>query len=268
MNGPRAKCLKCDLRKHSQDHDRSGYHVLLSGRARPVQLDPELAADFGDLPFSLEWWQKITKSFYLHGVIRKTIALDHGKSCSTFLVSPPKNPTGIELDSELDTLEILLWQLFMAATRHKWRWVEYLLRGSPEVKDHPFLMLGVFAELQRDRIDDLVYQVVGDCDELLLKSRAFPLLAADSKIRLDWKLIRDLINCRLRANMTEQEVMVTKGQQQQLLVQAMEALQVETLDDGKGSSARSHHRFSPSTNRFRHRFEEMQLEFDEMMFKM
>ncbi|KAK3394238.1 hypothetical protein B0H63DRAFT_505983 [Podospora didyma] len=42
-----------------------------------------------------------------------------------------------------------------------------LLDESPEIKAHPLLMVGVFAELQRDRLDGLVQDTVYEQDEFM-----------------------------------------------------------------------------------------------------
>jgi hypothetical protein len=88
--------------------------------------------------------------------------------------------------------------------------VAELLETSPEVASHPWLMVGVFAELQLSRMQDLVDEVHYLCDQnqhkMLLR------LNANQPGWQVWDLYNKLLNSVSKAREVEEEVQVTRAQ--------------------------------------------------------
>jgi hypothetical protein len=155
--------------------------------------------------------------------------------------------------------------VIFGCTEKQMRKVERLLSHAPEVKSHPLLMVGVFAELHRDRVDDIVRDAFADCDIATLK------LGMDGKtrpeIRRSFELSRELRNCRLKAKRAEEEVRSSQGQLHKMMGQIEELVQVHRTQGSPGvqHSGEADENFTMNTLRFKHRFEEISIEFDAMM---
>lgn len=133
--------------------------------------------------------------------------------------------------------------------------VEELLASCPEVKSHPLLTVGIFAELHKDRIQEIVKKAIYECNaaftDLKLDRDAPPL------VKRDFKLNRKLRNWRLKTKIAEEEVRTTKGLLQKMISQVEEEQQLQSFQyDGE---------FATSTRRFKQRFTEIEIELDALM---
>ncbi|CAP61643.1 uncharacterized protein PODANS_0_450 [Podospora anserina S mat+] len=132
--------------------------------------------------------------------------------------------------------------------------VEELLASCPGVKSHPLLTVGIFAELHKDRMQEIVKKAIYECTaaitDLKLDRDAPPL------VKRDFKLNRKLRNWRLKTKMAE-EVRTTKGLLQKMITQVEEEQQLQSFQyDGE---------FATSTRRFKQRFTEIEIELDALM---
>ncbi|KAK4643008.1 hypothetical protein QC761_000450 [Podospora bellae-mahoneyi] len=133
--------------------------------------------------------------------------------------------------------------------------VEDLLASCSEVKSHALLTVGIFAELHKDRMQEIVKKGIYECTaaitDLKLDRDAPPL------VKRDFKLNRKLRNWRLKTKMAEKEVRTTKGLLQKMITQVEEEQQLQSFQyDGE---------FATSTRRFKQRFTEIQIELDALM---
>lgn len=234
------------------------------------------------LPFTQSTWQRVTRSFYLHDAIQKAVERSSGQS-STFFVKRQGQEvlemytaaTGLSrVAGSLDKIAIssthfryskLTVAVIFGCIESQMRKVEHLLRHAPEAKSHPLLMVGVFAELHRHRVLDIVKDALDDCDTATWK------LGLDGEtrpeVRRSFELSRELRNCRLTAKRAEEEIRTSKGQLHKMMEQIEEfVVQHHT----QGSPRAQHSReadddFTMNTMRFKHRFEEISLEFDVLM---
>ncbi|KAK3356675.1 hypothetical protein B0T25DRAFT_137765 [Lasiosphaeria hispida] len=259
--------------------DQSGYHVLLSARVVPEQLEPEIAAELNCLPepFSLPRWQQVTKNFRLHNVICK--ALRRGKSYSAYLVDDSDSRHGtVEMYTAVMSSEWLN-NIAISSTHFKssnltlaviygcdgeqMERIKQLLAASPEVRGHPLLMVGVFAELQRDRLEDLVLETEKQLDTL------FSQLGVNKpdipKHSLTWDLSRQLRSVRLRAKKVEEEAKTTKGELSKMITRIREAS--EETSSPKDLDRPSVKSFATSAERFTDRFLEICNELESMMVR-
>jgi hypothetical protein len=126
-------------------------------------------------------------------------------------------------------------------------------------------MVGVFAELHRDRVDYIVNDDFADCDIATLK------LGLDGKtrpkIRRSFELSRELRNCRLKAKRAEEVVRSSQGQLHKMMGHIEELVQSRHTQGPSGAqhSKEADDNFTMNTLRFKHRFEEISIEFDALM---
>jgi hypothetical protein len=141
--------------------------------------------------------------------------------------------------------------------------IEELLHYAPEVKSHPLLMIGVFAELYRDRVYRIVRDAVADCDiatmKLGLNGTTRP------QVRRSFELSRELRNCRLKTKKAEEEVRSTQGQLHKMMQHIEEYASRTQRPAGNSESGLLDDDLTTSTMRFKHRFDEISIEFDAMM---
>ncbi|KAK4673971.1 hypothetical protein QC763_0019500 [Podospora pseudopauciseta] len=121
--------------------------------------------------------------------------------------------------------------------------VEDLLASSPEVKSHPLLTVGLFAELHKDRMQEIVKNALYECTAAITELKLDR--DAPSVVKRDFKLSRKLRNCRLKTKMAEEEVRTTKGLLEKMITQVEEEQRL--------------------TRRFKQRFEEIGIELDALM---
>jgi len=171
------------------DVPERGQHLIfelqsLSSRVVPVQIGSTFVpANLRYLPFSADGWKLITKKFHLHNSIVKATAqsnsyyahvVDRNRDGKETLemytaVTSWESPYPIAISlTYFHSLKQSSAVIYGCDNDQMDRIVE-LLNASPEVKSHPLLMVGVFAELQRDRLEKLVDGVVDQCDKVVLK---------------------------------------------------------------------------------------------------
>ncbi|KAK4175149.1 hypothetical protein QBC36DRAFT_28364 [Triangularia setosa] len=280
MNGLKVKSSKrtcCSLLHHLQQSSSpstavsSGYHILLCGAPAPHSIaENKFPARLYYLPSSLPRWQRITKSFHLHDEINNAIlkSIDGGRA--TYLVhnslrtytaamswdeSHWDNTNNLAISSiHFEKLNLTVAVIF-GCSRHQMERVEQLLAMSPEVKSHPLLTVGLFAELHKDRMRDIVMRAVGECDAAIMQlglNQNSPPVA-----KRDFMLSKRLRDFRFRTKMAEEEVRTTKGLLQKMIAQVEEEHALRNFQDDAD--------FAVSTRRFRQRFAELEIEFETMM---
>jgi hypothetical protein len=95
--------------------------------------------------------------------------------------------------------------------------IQRLLKGSPEVRAHPFLMAGVFAELQRDRVEDLVRSKESELYELLVVDLQFHVVDFPTAREFNWTKSRQTSVFRSEVKMLEEEASVVKGELEKMV---------------------------------------------------
>lgn len=137
------------------------------------------------LPIGGDIWKQIALRFKPHSVIRK--ALIKNKTYSTWVTSrstvePVELFTAVTSSRWLNSIAIssthysksrLTLAVVYGCNEDQMEKIQHLLKASPEVRAHPFLMAGVFAELQRDRVEDLVRSKESELDYLLINLQVY-----------------------------------------------------------------------------------------------
>jgi hypothetical protein len=202
-------------------------------RAADIQDKPRIEADLTDIPLSPERWKKITQSFYLHGHIVKAIQ----RKLTSITSIPLKYDDGDdEQDHEVLWMHTAMTNIqgpdtFALASTHfsranltvavmigcsvaQMRRVESLLRGTERAIGHPLLMLGIYAELQLDRLRKLVKDSGAKCVETTrrLENEAPHDLHDATRKKITWDLINEVRAVRAESKSAEEEVRATKRQ--------------------------------------------------------
>ncbi|GAB1313737.1 hypothetical protein MFIFM68171_03947 [Madurella fahalii] len=246
----------------------SGFQVLLSSQPMPLSLNLPIPHYY--LPIPEGNWRRITEAFHLHNAICK--AMQSNKSYSGFLrkqrsdeelemftavMTSTDRPHNISMSSTYFTKRRLSVAVIYNCNNDQKLRVEELLGDSPEVSSHPLLMVGIFAELQRDRVQKRVTAVNRVGDEIIeevdrvLVERAEDVKSNSGKI---WKFLKILQQCIANSKTAEEEVRAVRRQLEMI------TRQIETQ-----SSAWTQQEFIDATNRYERRFEEIKMELDGMM---
>ncbi|KAK4246330.1 hypothetical protein C7999DRAFT_15543, partial [Corynascus novoguineensis] len=137
--------------------------------------------------------------------------------------------------------------------------IEQLLRGSPEVVPHPLLMLGVFAELQLNRMMDLLNEVHKVCDVNKLQ---FDCSWDSSRTRSLGFLVRDH-NAKLR----EGNFKAMEAEEEMRAVRAQLKEMADHIDEQRKSWGKKEfpNDMDSITDRFKGRFREIDMELDGLM---
>ncbi|GAB1312325.1 Cora-domain-containing protein [Madurella fahalii] len=262
--------------------DRSGYHILLSARVLPVQTNPEVPSGLQYLPIERNIWKQIAQRFKLHSVIRK--ALQRKKSYSTCLTSKSTIepvelftavisaawPSNIAISSTYFTKSKLTLAVIYGCNGMQMKKIEDLLKMSPEVRDHPFLMAGIFAELQRDRVESLVLGIEKKLDDIMTEDLKFHRVDVPEEARgLNWRRSHRISLFRGEVKKLEEEARTVKGELKKMVrhmasVAKKEENRIPRLEQEKEEIVQD---FITKTERFIERFEEICTELDSMMGK-
>ncbi|KAK0717826.1 hypothetical protein B0T26DRAFT_751839 [Lasiosphaeria miniovina] len=253
----------------------SGFHILLSARLHPVQVVPEeISAALNYLPFSAEKWQDITNKFQFHNAICRAMFLE--RCYSTYLVKERKPeplemytsamstewPDNIAISSTHFQTSRFTATIIFGCNEEQMDRVENLLSDSPEVWEHPLLMVRVFAELQRDRLDELVQEIIERSEDLMINLKIRGTHISEDQT-LTWQDSRRLGEHRLRGKRLEEEVRTTREE----LKKMVQAIKHREKEDTPGGVPTVQPDFTVSTRRFVNRFEEICGEMDSLMAK-
>lgn len=220
------------------------------------------------LPISETDWGSVLKSFHLHNSIRDGMAAN--KAYSSFLVHKERKQSlemftavmtsrSWELNCSIaatyfPTHQLTLGVIFNCNRRQK-EFIQDLLERSPEVSNHPLLMLGLYCELQRDRAAHLAAEITTRTTNVLIDMGYLPGLTETGKTSHDI----GAVNVRLRlvisqCKKAEEEIRVTKIHTEKL---------VKNVCSKSGASKQKI--FAKATARYKCCFEQIQLELDTRM---
>ncbi|KAK3995725.1 hypothetical protein QBC44DRAFT_319284 [Cladorrhinum sp. PSN332] len=248
---------------------KPGFSLLLLS---PVELEiAGIPSPHYYLPLAKPHWKKITESFCLHEAICKGI--EDNKAYSGFLVK-----RGILPHDPAETLE--MFTAIMDST-HRPQSISFsstyftksktscgvlfncdsdqkdlvcrLLEASPEVSNHPFLVLGLYAELQRDRMQKLVMGVQTIRDITMACLRMDRAQTSSASI-ITWQLSNQLRQGIARAKEAEEIINDTKRHFEKI-----------TKYVAKSSKASKQPEFFEATSRYQDRFEEIMIELDSLV---
>lgn len=255
--------------------------LRLCGIPEPVRLgknnESVIPRPLSNLPLDRSTWKRVTECFYLHDAIRNAIKRSNTSPSTTYLVKK-EGPEIVEMYTAAtsrtwpENLAIssthfrhskLTVGVIFGCTGEQMKRVEHLVHHAPEVKSHPLLMVGVFAELTRDRVTEIVRDAVADCDiatmKLGLNEKTRP------QVRRSFELSRELRNCRLNTKKAEEELRSAQSQLHKMMQQIEEWMNRAGGSVGDHASGRLGDDFTTSTVRFKDRFEEISIEFDALM---
>ncbi|KAK3361259.1 hypothetical protein B0T24DRAFT_725010 [Lasiosphaeria ovina] len=267
----------------------SGFHILLSARVYPVQTDPEeIPARLNYLPISSKNWQEITNAFPFHNAICSSIGLE--RCYSTYLVKEVKPeplemytavmnslwPRNVAISSTHFQTAKFTAAIIYGCNQEQMVRVENLLHDSPEVWEHPLLMVRIFAELQRDRLTDLAQEIIESSQDLIIDLN---IRRISEDQTLTWESSVRLGEHRLKGKQLEEEIRTTKEE----LKKMIEAINHRKKKDGgepdlkktedggepdlKKTEGGEEPDFAVSTRRFVNRFEEICCDMDSLMAK-
>jgi hypothetical protein len=156
---------------------KMGHATSFGGKMSPAMSAGGFPAPHGNLPMKKEQWKAIIDAFLPHRAImnraRKVkcqstfLAYKHGKhklelEMRSAVAAPYSRPRSFSLFSTHFARSRLSLAILYSCNTAQLARIAGLLQASPEVASHPLLMVGVFAELQLDRMREVVTEVQGD----------------------------------------------------------------------------------------------------------
>lgn len=135
---------------------------------------PILEAGLQCLPFTKDQWDRVTKAFFPHNAIGKAIPRKKCYSTSLDAKTPAPDEEDIKLYTAVMTEQYpnnlaisstyfpkarQALAIIYGCNREQMSRVQQLLLGASEVHEHEMLLPGIFAELERDRLEGLVVQL-------------------------------------------------------------------------------------------------------------
>ncbi|KAK0701528.1 hypothetical protein B0T21DRAFT_378831 [Apiosordaria backusii] len=248
-----------------------GFELLLSS---PVPRAFEFSDCGSDahfyLPISEDHWKKVIQLFHMHNSIKDAMSAD--KSYSSFLAYQA-NGTTVEMFTATMTSRDWDWNCSISATYFpeaqltvgvifnchldQKDMILNMLNRSPEVKDHPLLMLGLYCELQRDRADRLAKRVAAHTIEVLEDMEYLSDVTKVGDKSPDNKRAKTHIQLRLvisECKKAVEEIRAAKLQTKRI-----------TDDICEKSEASKQPYFRKATARYKCRFDQIQIELDGRM---
>lgn len=229
-----------------------------------------------NLPFSESNWSRVVKAFMIpKAIIHPT---RRNKCQSTFVtcnhegadlelhtaVAAPYNQLGsFSLSCTYFNAPKLTLAVFYSCNSTQLRRITQLLRGSPEVASHPLLMVGVFAELQLNRMEEVVSRVHTYCD---FNTRVFALNWDPNRATLIKNLSLRLRDGIIKSREAEEEMRTVRAQLKEI---ADRIADQERAWTAWAPPAGAEGPAGPNTpailNRFKGRFKEIDNEIDGLM---
>ncbi|KAI0849269.1 hypothetical protein F5Y00DRAFT_261739 [Daldinia vernicosa] len=259
---------------------QNGFSILCIPKALPV--GEGLPSEYTDLPLdedSSESWEKIVQAFHLPGhfpklAVRKQTSVTSISRTHRFenrekiwMHTAVTNPdfdensfamAGTHFDRKNTTLGVM----FSCSDSQIYR-IKGLVNTWKDAIGHPLLMLGIYAELQLDRLVTMVNKRYDEYQKLMddVESEA----ANDAKDRFSWKTIRTVRLNREESKKVEEEVEATKLQLSKACSSALKTLQTQREEELKDESLREDESLMKKaeiTNLFLERFNDIVTRLD------
>ncbi|KAI8957389.1 hypothetical protein F5Y11DRAFT_339808 [Daldinia sp. FL1419] len=255
-----------------EDLPQNGFSILFVPRAKDVKLanGPQPSA-YTDIPLagdSLGTWWEVVRAFHLPGHFPKLVARKQTSVTSisrTHQLSDPPgriwmhtavaNPNFDEnsfamAGTHFEQKHLTLAVMFSCSDEQIDR-IQGLVNTWKEAIGHPLLMLGIYAELQLDRLVAIVDKRYRKYEKLMRKVEAQA--AKDSKERFSWKMIKKVRLTRETSKKVEEEVETTRLQLSKAYSSALERFK-DHKEDYVG--------IEETTNLFSERFVDIATRFD------
>ncbi|KAK3295061.1 uncharacterized protein B0H64DRAFT_402490 [Chaetomium fimeti] len=281
--------------------DLSGFQVLVSPHIEPVAHSgfsgfhaqgnpgPLLGGDLSDdesgpkplpqthsnLPFSKPNWAKVAKAFMiskaiLHPIRRNKcqstfVACNHGAAdleLHTAVAAPYNRPGSFSLSCTYFAAPKLTLAVFYSCDSTQLQRIIKLLRGSPEVASHPLLMVGVFAELQLNRMEASISRVHQLCD---YNKRVFDVNWGSNMAILIKNLNRRLRRGEVKAKEAEEEMRAVRAQVKEMADRVDNQETAWTAFAPPAGAAGPSGNTAAISNRFKGRFKEIDNEIEGLM---
>jgi hypothetical protein len=233
------------------DLPEDGVCILFIPRTKDISFpgkDP-IAADLTDLPITKARWEKISKAFWLlpshivkaitrkvtsltsisHSFISPEDAVPDDKLWMHIAMTSALGPNNFAIASTHVERVHLTLAIMIGCSREQIKRVGELVRGSEDAIRHPLLMLGICAELQLDRLKELVLDTVTMGLETTRRLEATrddttgP-TAHQHRGEITWDLINQVRTRRDKSKRAEEEVKATKRQLSKALPPALGSL--------------------------------------------
>ncbi|KAK4191059.1 hypothetical protein QBC35DRAFT_538948 [Podospora australis] len=264
-----------NIRATGNDKDMiaGGFELLLSS---PVELDmalgpPGIVKPHLSLPISFNNWTNIVGCFHLHNAVIKAMRAEKPYSgfvvknqdddmleMFTAVMTSTDKPLSLSVSSTYFPKSRLSMAVFFSCSSEQKNLIESLLEGSPETSDHPLLVPGLFAELQRHRLEQVLLEVLALSEMTMYRLEVLEGVRTTGvkreKLRLTWKRNDRIRESIIKAKRAEEEARFTKSQ-----------LLKMTKDIMEKSRAVRIRRFRKQLGRFQRRFDEINVGLDDMM---
>lgn len=199
----------------------------------------------------------IVQRFRPHNVILKALRMKTSytawlssntgnEAVELFTAVVPVGPLdGIAISSTYFIKSKLTLAVIYGCSREQMDRLEALLQRSPEVRSHPFLMAGLFAELQRDRVELFVQGIESELDDILSDELLYYRegVLEETQALLDRSTNRRVTELRRMARRLESEVQNLKWELEKLRTHMEISLDDDSrttattqLDPGRGDT--------------------------------
>ncbi|KAK3318915.1 hypothetical protein B0H66DRAFT_252714 [Apodospora peruviana] len=251
----------------------SGYDILLCSRAatRANESDTGISA----LTFGFKHWKDATQRLYVHksiaGAVQGTSASPPSEYITTKIGgaravmytagSCPHVHGGLAVSSTYFPDQRLTTGVIFGCGRKEMDRVQDLLKKS-EATDHPFLMTGVFTELQRQRLQKALDFVIDTINDVTSGNKI-----KDGSDLLIWGKVKGLRTSRLDVAQLEEEIRATRCQVQKLISLTNDrSWGLGDCPNCKTARDCSHCKETTARyGRYRERFEDICIEYEAMM---
>ena len=244
----------------------------------PRAVDAELtestiASGFTDLPMSEDHWKKVAKAFHLPGHFTKvatrrlTSIITICRTCEfsqvreklwmhTFTINPKSHQAFAVAATHFESCEFT-FSIMVGCTDDQINNVKRLVAGWQDASGHPLLMLGICAELELNRLENLIGKQRLAYQGLMEKIEDDAVSVGHD--RFSWELIKEVRSIRDESKTVEEETETTKLQLSKAILPGIKTL----LDQ----YANNRETFVEITNLFSERFNDILSRLDGLSAK-
>ena len=205
-----------------------------------------MESGFTDLPMSEDNWEKVAKAFHLPGHFTKvatrrlTSIITISRTCEfpgfreklwmhTFTINPKSYQAFAVAATHFESCRFT-FSIMVGCTDDQISNVKRLVTGWQDASGHPLLMLGICAELELNRLENLIGKQRRDYEKLMEKIEDDAVSIRHD--RFSWELIKEVRSIRETSKKVEEETETTKLQLSKAILPAIATLSDQYNHDG------------------------------------
>ncbi|KAI1179651.1 hypothetical protein F4777DRAFT_600438 [Nemania sp. FL0916] len=267
--------------KSLDDSMSDGYCILFIPRAADTKFGSSSSPSyFTSIPITTEAWEDIMEHFYLPAHYSKVVERGVASVVSIRRTTEHKGPVWMQVGTTTPAAtegyafasthfesQRFTYAIMVGCSVAQIDKVRKLLSSFEDSSKHPLLMLGIFAELELRRLEELVSRQKGSYNYLIKRLEGQQ--GGTSTSRFSWDVVRDVLETRDEFQSAEAEIEAAKRQMENGCIRQVDELweryqkkKKKPQEEGNTPSDEAEERLNEVTRLFSERFHDILLRLE------